>query len=151
MERWIKLNPNDLALAKTESIQGVNVKVFVPPHQIPEAVKGFYNKTICKFIIEFKYIGNQEELYVDEKASDENVKFKIGKKSGRLFEIELDVDKIEVTKVILEVIKKLENRVTSTKNLPLELHTEASLSSYMIAKTALKNNQRAITSSAMLE
>jgi hypothetical protein len=85
---WVRLSPE---LRKRET-KSDGVEVFVSPYDVPEAVRGRYDEKAKRFVIEFKYLD-------DEKASGEHegepVALRVGKNSGRLFGIQIDVEALK--------------------------------------------------------
>lgn len=90
MTAWIKIDPANFGKAKRTSISGVSVEVYSSPFDVPEAVRGFYNKTEQKFVIQFQYIGGKEPLKTNVPA--ENIQLTIGRHSKRLYGIEMLID-----------------------------------------------------------
>ena len=91
---WIAVDPQMLAKNTTRTTHGIRLVVSPSPSDIPEAVRGFYETVIRKFVIEFRYIGErQEPLDVGSETGD--VRLLIGRHSQRLYRIEIDVEKIE--------------------------------------------------------
>lgn len=85
-DRWISLDPAQFSEAQQMSIEGLNVEVFLSPYDMPEAVRGLREEHPDKFVIEFKYIGGEEEV---ETETQGDLAFKIGKHSKRLYSIEV--------------------------------------------------------------
>lgn len=116
MSRWLQVNPDAEEFTKRLQTEGSKVKVefLVSSYDIPEAVRGFYNEDRGRFIIEFKYIGNEP---TKPQPQDDYVTFVIGKNSGRLYGIEIDVKTLRVDKVELRMkINKIKDEVKKTLN-----------------------------------
>lgn len=71
------------------------------PYDIPTAVRGAFDEASRKFIIEFRYVW-PEEGQVRHAHRDEHVEFVIGKVSGRLLEIHIDVESAGVDFLMLQ-------------------------------------------------
>ena len=116
MGKWIQLNSDELNPPRHESIRGVDVVVFLSPYDVPEAVSGDYDDEIKKFVIAFRYIVEDEPFA--RQTGDSVVTLRVGKNSGRLYGIEVDVDKIradsinlfvKIPEVVQQAIDKLES------------------------------------------
>src|SRR5712692_7577708 len=85
--------------------------LLVSPYDVPEAIRGQYIREKRCFVIEFKYIST-EATY--EKPKMENVKVRVGRNSGRLYAIELDVQALQATSVELriKIATELKNLLT---------------------------------------
>lgn len=101
MPRWIKLDAEALNKPHHENIRGVDVEVFLSPYDVPEAVRGLYDDTIERFVIEFRYLAEEEPLAAD--AHDAHVALKIGRNSRRLYRIEMDVNRLKADCVALRL------------------------------------------------
>ncbi|UJS17258.1 MAG: hypothetical protein L3J17_15300 [Candidatus Jettenia sp.] len=113
MSKWLQVNPDAEEFTKRPQTKGSKVKVefLVSSYDIPEAVRGSYNKEKDRFVIEFKYIGDEP---TKEQPQDNYVTFVIGKNSGRLYGIEIDVKALRVEKVELRM--KIKDEVKKTLN-----------------------------------
>src|SRR3972149_2878972 len=113
MSRWLQVNPDAEEFTKRLQTEGSKVKVefMVSSYDIPEAVRGSYNKENDRFVIEFKYIGDEP---TKAEPQDNYVTFVIGKNSSRLYRIEIDVKALRVEKV--ELRRKIKDEVRKTLN-----------------------------------
>jgi hypothetical protein len=94
--QWISLKPEEIdskEQAAGKAGKGVHLELSLSPYDIPERVRGYYNEELKRFVIEFRYI-NDEPL-VERKLSD-HVIVKEGKNSGRLYDVLVDVDAMNV-------------------------------------------------------
>ena len=85
---------------KKEYERGVELHVQISPYDIPQALRGHYNDEANRFEIEFQYL-TEEPLM--EKIADQYVSFFVGKKSGRLYKIQMDVKAMKAQKVTLRL------------------------------------------------
>ncbi|MBM4054124.1 MAG: hypothetical protein FJ264_05520 [Planctomycetes bacterium] len=112
---WFPVNPKNVEeLTQRLPTEGSKVKVefMVSSYDIPEAVRGFYSEEKDRFIIEFKYIGNEP---AKPQLQDDYVTFMVGKNSGRLYGIEIDVKTLGVEEVELRMqISKIKDEVRKT-------------------------------------
>lgn len=88
MADWIPLNTRTHELPKRHKIRGVDITLVMSPYDIPDAVRGEYNKDLHRFVIEFRYIS--DEPWERSKYNDYIV-LRIGRNSRRLYGIEVDV------------------------------------------------------------
>lgn len=107
MNEWREV-PEDLAKPEREVFQGVTITVALSPYNFPTAVRGTYDKTLDRFVIEFRYM-NDEEWTVD--GVDQPVSFRVGKSSKRLCGVQVDVKKLRAREVKLNLKLLLDNEL----------------------------------------
>lgn len=94
---WIKLDPQALTEAQREELPDsdpdVKIHLSVSPYDVPEAFRGFFNESGDRFIIQFKYLLPDEPT--QERPADHATTLHVGKNSGRLYGIEVDVQALE--------------------------------------------------------
>jgi hypothetical protein len=122
------------------NLQGVRVDLLVSPYDVPSALRGEYLRDKGCFLIEFKYISN-EETY--EKPEMENVTVRLGRNSGRLYAIELNVKALKATSVELriKIAEELKNVLTHLIEQP---RSQLRSSNYSMAKEAVEMHQEEI-------
>lgn len=116
MSKWLQVNPDAEEFTQRRQIKGSKGKVefLVSSYDIPDAVRGFYDEKKSQFVIEFKYIGNEP---TKPQPQDNYVTFMVGKNSGRLYGIEIDVESLGVEKIEVQMkIKKIKDEVEKTLN-----------------------------------
>lgn len=87
-----------------EKIRGkhVQIKLFLPPCDVPDYVTSNYQKNEDKFVISFQYSTLEEKLNI---IKDKNISFWIGKESGKPLQIEVhDFQKDKISAVELKRI-----------------------------------------------
>jgi hypothetical protein len=95
MSAWMRLEPDNLdRQKKNASHNRINIEVSLSPYDIPEAVRGFESNG--SFVIEFRYLGD-EQTEIKASQNGDEVKFEVGKNSGRLYRIHLDLTRIKKT------------------------------------------------------
>jgi hypothetical protein len=134
MSEWLEINPKEFSKPEQVQIRGIKVDVFLSPFDMPEAVRGSYNKNTKKFLIEFRYIGGDEPLETDLL---ENTTVSIGKRSKRIYKIELEQIELENEKKVglRLILPKVDAALESLA------HVQSSAphsGNYQIAKTILK-------------
>ena len=102
MSDWISLDPSAFQRNECSQVDGVEIIVGLSPYDVPEKVRGYFNDEIGRFVIEFQYLGNEEERVADHE--DKHVKLLIGNHSNRLYEIHIDVEKLAVREVGLKLL-----------------------------------------------
>jgi hypothetical protein len=100
MSDWVKLDTAQFSHETQEKIRGVDITVVMSPYDVPEAVRGDYDESIERFVIEFRYIGD-EPWSLEE--HDGNIALRIGKNSGRLYGIEVNTNKLKAQAITLRV------------------------------------------------
>jgi hypothetical protein len=100
MSPWIPIDSAAFNVPHEEEVRGVRITVLCSPHDIPSDIRGFYEESIERFVIEFKYIADEPLQSITDKPL---VKVIVGKNSGRLFRIEVDVKSLDVREVQLQV------------------------------------------------
>lgn len=112
MSKWMPLELSPEKLTETKKIGGVQVELLVSPYDVPGAMRLRSLSDPPRLAIEFKYIDADEPVDA-MKEQDPHLTLFIGRNSGRLFKIEIDVDGLSsedvserVTKAIDRLIKK---------------------------------------------
>jgi len=118
MTEWLKLDPKKFNEAREKTIHGVHVEAFSSPYDVPEAVRGFFDKDTERCIFEFKYIGGDEP---ETDITDDHIVLSVGKHSKRLYRIEipwseekvrehasLNLSLVELGKVLRDLATKID-------------------------------------------
>jgi hypothetical protein len=138
MPEWIEVDPTTLVTEKKSTIRGVEVELIVSPYDVPEAVRGHYDESKKRFVIEFKYIGDEG---TKKHTHDKNLTYRVGESSGRLHALEIDVDALKADSVALNV--KLIEEVNEAFDHLLEKPISAlRADNYRLAKDAVVAKQR---------
>lgn len=99
---WIEIDPNSLDLpAEREEVGDVHISILMSPHDIPEAVRGYFDEDSKRFIIELRYL-DSEPWRVEERR-DDPVRIRLGRHSRRLCGFEVDLDRLDADSVSLVV------------------------------------------------
>ncbi|MDE3188948.1 MAG: hypothetical protein KGM96_15665 [Acidobacteriota bacterium] len=107
---WIQVEPS--LRMRSEPRQGLQLTLFVPPHEVPQAVRGEFDKQLKKFVIEIRYLDDED---FKRETMDDTVCLRIGKNSRRLLGIELDTANLNVAQVqfqLKEVEEEIKRAVT---------------------------------------
>lgn len=149
---WIPVVAHQQPLWKETNDRGVLVSYRVSPHDVPRAVRGSYDAQIDRFVIELRYLDNEDSL---KKKVDDFVVLRIGKNSKRLLGIELDTKNMGVHTVGLhiqeaklrraEALGKLSDAVERFEKSANEPNT-----SYELALQALRQKEEEVMPDCML-
>lgn len=99
MTEWLQLDGKRLNPLQKREIRGVKIDVYLSPYDVPEAVRGFYDESIKRFVIEFKYLGEESKRLQRNK----HLELRVGKNSGRLYRIDVDVESLKAEAVSLNM------------------------------------------------
>lgn len=101
-QAWIEVDPEGLAeVTDKRGSNGIRIMFMPSPYDLPEAFRGFYDSAIDRFAIEFKYLGQER---TENELHGEHVTLRLGKNSGRVYGIEIDVNAAQADWV--ELIQK---------------------------------------------
>ncbi len=145
MEGWQRVDIDSLNKPRAKKIRGVDVTVYFGSDDMPVGVRGEYDRNRGKFIIAFKYRAIDEAKRLVPFES--HVDLAVGQKSGRLLEVLLDVDAMNVEKVrlfqqaahVLEELERPERASRAGLN---------RLDNYVAASGALKQVESRLFASA---
>jgi hypothetical protein len=122
-QKWIRVKLQSERVKHHKKVQDLDV---------PEAVRGSYDEKRKRFVIQFKYIGDEG---TERKPFDRYVSLVVGKHSQRLYAIEIDVDALRANKVQIKVA--VENEVEQAfDGLVKKPLTERRLDNYQLAREA---------------
>ena len=104
MAEWLRLDPHEFerAGAETRKESDVEITVSISPYDVPEAVRGFFNERLKRFVIEFKYL-QRDPLVTETDPDAPGIAVRVGKRSKRLYGIEVDVLSLKARSVSLNV------------------------------------------------
>jgi len=136
--RWLALSPEKLASENQQKLRGVQLNIFVSPYDVPDAVRGYYDPGLSRFVVEFRYM--TEERW-SPKAQDRFVTLRIGRESKRLLGIEIDLSGLSAQTVSLrlpvpQLVEEAIERLTK------EPHTPSREDNYRIAKDVITSRRK---------
>lgn len=126
MKDWLEVDTARFRQDRTEEIrQGVQVKMAVSPYDVPQGVRGYTDKTTSNFVIEFKYLV-EDEPHVQTAHENPHVRVEIGKNSKRIYRIMLDVValKCDLVRLAVDAIEELpreHNRLSNSYDLTKQI------------------------------
>lgn len=128
MSDWIPIQPDEVKTAPVRKPANIEINLSLSPYDVPEAVRGYCMER-KKFVIEFKYI-NDEPTRVER--TDEFL-VRVGRHTGRLYEIEVDADRLGARSVTLKTLpEQIDSAIES-----LARRHEGRRDNYNVAKEVL--------------
>lgn len=136
MPEWITINLSELNKPQKDVIKGMDVKVYFSPYDMPRAVCGEYGDDKSYFAVKLAYFDKGEKT-VSQKF-DDKLEFLIGKSSGRLHEVRLDMNKLTVQakgigdlqqmafQEIDDAVKSFAEKQSGSGSLPIDNYIAAS-------------------------
>ncbi len=85
-KKWINIDQKELNKPSNKKENGVILRMFLSPYDIPEAVAG--HQEDGKIYVEFRYVAGSEPL--KKERVTKNLWFHVGKNSGRVYKIEMN-------------------------------------------------------------
>jgi len=140
MSDWVRIEPDDIDQPNVERLGHVEITMLMSPYDVPRAVKGEYSRDIKKFVIELRY--QTDETITSGDAEFAGISLWLGRSSGRIHRIDVDVDKLNVSSVGLRIgiEKALSAALDQLKHRPRYLNR---VQNYDAALSAiLRNEQR---------
>ena len=107
--KWVRVDPTEVErdIASRKG-RGVELRLFLSPYDVPDAVRGRYDSNLGRFVIEFRYI-QEEEWERDE--HHEYITLRLGKNSRRILGIEIDVDRLKADHIKLDLRRMVGRRI----------------------------------------
>jgi len=127
---WIQVDPSTLAKPTNETLDGIEVTLMTSPYDIPEAFRGFYDRRLERFVIEFKYLAEEPTR---RETPHKHVALRAGKNSGRIYGVEIDVEGMKAQWVQLVV--------TAISERARERHKPRRPANYEVTKRLLRENE----------
>lgn len=144
MSNWLRLTTEDLnALDPGEVIThpgDVKIHVYMAPDDLPERVRGDYDRVHGRCVIEFGYLDN-EDWSLEQQS--EHAWVRVGKHSRRVYGLEIDLETINEQSVGQQVSvpavveRAFDDLVNDTKRFTRDAN-------YKAAKTIFKRKQALI-------
>lgn len=99
---WITLEAADFNLQPDrKKVHGVAVTVGLSPFDIPDAIRGRYDRELERFVIEFSYLDGDEKRLPSWQS--EHLTLYVGERTGCIYEIQIDVESLKAGAVALKV------------------------------------------------
>lgn len=101
---WVRVDAKDLhSSSEQRTVNGVEIEIGLSPFDIPKRVRGGFDESLDRFVVEFMYLINDEPK--KEEKLDDNLTVIVGKHSDCLYEIRIDVNRLGANLVSLKVRK----------------------------------------------
>ena len=145
MSQWRKVDNEQVNRPTEEQIDGITIRMLVSPFDVPEAVRGDFNNARKTFAISFKYRAGEESLS-EQRFDDDTVLF-VGRASGRIYRIEIDLKRVMVNGVALELSVPVSGEVIAREaeqaihGLSDRLRTPWRSGNYRVAQEVIKDNE----------
>ncbi len=114
--QWLALDTSQLYKPKHKSLNGVKVNLFLPPSLIPNAIRGEFDITINKFVIEFRYMAPLSLDSIQTVSSDDQVvTLHFDRASSRVQKILIDVNIANAKHIHLNLAAQVTNSIKSAE------------------------------------
>src|SRR2546426_6163555 len=136
--RWLALSPEKLASDNQQKLRGVQLNILVSPYDVPDAVRGYYDPSLGRFVVEFRYMTDEKW---SQKTQDQFVTLRIGRESKRLLGIEIDLNGLsaQTLSLRLHVPQLVEQAI---ERLSKEPHAPSREDNYRIAKDVITSRRK---------
>jgi hypothetical protein len=140
MSDWVRVEPDEIDQPDIEKLGHVEITMLMSPYDVPRAVKGGYSSDIKKFVIELRYQTDETVSSID--AEHGSITLWLGRSSGRIHRIVVDVDKLNVSSVELRigVEKAVSAALDQLKHRPRHLNRARNYDAALSA--IMKNEER---------
>lgn len=130
--RWIDVDQSKYDHAESTSRHGVHFELFLSPYDMPEAVRGSYDRSQKRFVIQLKYIESEP---VEAHEIDRFVTFFTGKRSQRLYRICVDVKALGAKEVALHLNQAIDHFTSESAS------AQPPRANLRVAKDILQDNE----------
>jgi hypothetical protein len=136
---WIPIDTSTSDVPTEKRVRGVLVKVILSPYEVPREIRGGYDSSEDRFAIEFRYITEEPFRVIKH---DEHLSLCVGRNSGRLFRILIDVTALRAEHVQLQLeIPRLASAAIDA----LRPRFAKRASNYDLAQRAIEDTKTALT------
>lgn len=112
MPNPIKINLRQFMKSEHQNVGDVTIEVTTSPYDIPEAVEPSLSEDKKRFCLQFKYIGGDEPT---NEQINNHVLLRIGKESGRLYALEIDLQGMIEAETQSTLLQKASNAVRAMR------------------------------------
>ena len=130
------IKAEEYRLIGTESDKGYSIEL--SPYDMPREVEGSFDKESGVFHILFKYLDREEAVI---KEISESLKMKLGKYSGKILGLEIEVRKGNIREIALVTVQEIDRAIEV--ELPrLKKYNEKA--NYKVVKSVIHRNREPI-------
>ena len=104
--RWIRVKPCNYVA----SDDPVDIRILTSPYDIPDWVRSGYDDDLDRFVVEFRYMLDEEYRISDV---GDGVRVRLGKHSNRIVGVEVDVDQLAAHDAIKKAIQNVEETINA--------------------------------------
>ncbi|MBK7878825.1 MAG: hypothetical protein IPJ77_24460 [Planctomycetes bacterium] len=98
--KWYEVKDMQVPVTTVTDATGAVIEILASPYDVPLAVHGEYVQEKGRFVIDLKYMTSGEPT---EEQTNGHLVFVKGKRSGRIYRIELDVNRMSASSVSIRV------------------------------------------------
>jgi len=139
---WIQIEYTRSRKNDTKDLRAITVGLNVAPHQIPKAVRGYFDNQAHRVVIELRY-ADDEDFRLERQ--DDRVCLRLGRHSRRLLGLELNTINMDTSKVQLKIhaVERIEEAV---QKLILQEPTSKERENYSYAMKAIESGRSRLSS-----
>lgn len=130
--KWFELDPDEFATLGPGSNPNPSTKLSSSPYDVPTAFRTYFSPARKRFIIEFQYIAPEATAM---KIINGYVDAKVGRHSGRVYEIAFDMDNFKKDQLADQASSALD---------ALGAKSHKAYINFLIAKKAMEKNRSAM-------
>lgn len=127
--RWFELDPDEFATLGSGTSPNPSTRLSTSPYDVPTAFRTYFSATRKRFIIEFQYIAPEATAI---KSINRYVDAKVGRHSGRVYEIAFDMENFKNDQLADQASSALD--VLGAKSHKADIN-------FLIAKKAMERNR----------
>ena len=140
--RWISVKPDNYVA----SDDAIDIRILTSPYDIPDGVRGGYDDDLHRFVVEFRYMLDEQYHIFDV---GDGVRIRLGKHSSRIVGVELDVDQPSAYAAIKKAIQNVEETLNvrtgqiDRRSRPKRVHSGGrhKRQNYVVAQRVLEDKQ----------
>lgn len=134
---WLSVQASEFEQDLCDRGSIVGLHMYTSPYDVPQGVRGGYDASLKRFVIEFRYIAPEETTELD---LEQHVVAEVGRNSGRIYRLIVDVDSLQVEGVRLQLSHVVDE-------LPLKRQRRgvaAPRDNYRVAKEVMEKQRHAL-------
>ena len=139
--RWIRVKPCNYVA----SDDPVDIRILTSPYDIPDWVRSGYDDDLDRFVVEFRYMLDEEYRISDV---GDGVRVRLGKHSNRIVGVDVDVAQPAAYDAIKKAIQNVEETINATTRRSRRARLrrrrrgeDAKRQNYVVAQRVLEDKQ----------